>query len=365
MWVYDIVNRQGVQLARVRPSSGSWTTRMNGYGQGSHTFLPADTSQGLTAAEWREFTRPGGDRVLVVSRMKAGIDAPLAVYAGLIDDQEFDYDSGRLTVQHKELRWILQDRFALQVPTFNRASVYTIAGKSLRGAARAVIAKGLISTLGDNWHFPVVLPADQSGTVEKSWPVNKFVSLEDMLAEVCKMDGGPDIAFDPVWTSGGRLEWWARIGSPRISAGVFEWSASAADTPVRGLREQLDSSRQKSGVFAPGDGSGEDRPVGTAGGIAGSGMPDRDAVVSFSQVEKETELNSLALANLKAHREPTLRTTFSLHAPDTDLGDQFRLGSQTRIWVEGSVFLSDGWREGYVVALSGDMGSLVGVEALP
>lgn len=366
-YVYDIVNRQGVKLAsQLKPVSGSWTTRMNGYGDGRHTFVTGDASQGMNAAEWREFTRPGGDRVLVVSRKKAGIDHPLAVYAGLIDDRDFDDDTQTLTVSHKELRWILQDRYASQIPSFNPAGKFTITNKSLKGAARAIISKGLISALGDNWHFPVVLPADESGGFSKDWPLEKHTSIESMLAEVCGMDGGPDVTFDPIWTAGGQLQWWAKIGAPRLVGSFFEWSLGVADSPVKRFKERENSSKQRSGVFAPGEGSGAKRPVGLSpdGGVAGSGMPDRDAVVSFSDVEKESDLDSLALAHLKLHREPTRSTTFSLHAPDTDLGDTFRLGSTTKVWVEGSSFLADGWRTGYVTTLSGDMSPDVAVEAL-
>lgn len=364
-WVVDIVNRHGVHLARVDAKSGSWATRVNGYGQGRHTFLPGDLSQGYTAEEWRDLTRPGGDRVVVVSRLKNDGDSRFAVYAGLIDDRVWDDDTGELTVSHRELRWILADRFGAIVPLYNPSSSFGVSNKSLRGAARAIIAKGLISTPGNNWHFPVVLPADEAGGFSKEWPLDKFSSIEDMLAEVSAMDGGPDIAFDAVWTADGRLEWWARIGSPRIAGSTFEWATGVADSPVRGFREQENSAEQKSGVFAPGDGSGPDRPVGRAGNVAGSGMPDRDAVEPFSQVERLSDLNSLALENLKVFREPARSTTFGLYAPDTDLGDTFRLGARTRVWVQGNAFLVDGWREGYVTQLSGDMGSMLRVEVQP
>lgn len=365
MWVFDIVNRQGTQLGRVVPKSGSWATQINGSGQGQHTFLPADSSQGFTAAEWRDLTRPGGDRILVVSRVKYQNDNRFAVYAGLIDDRAWDDDTGELTVSHKELRWILADRYAAIVPLYNAEGDFVVENKSLRGAARAVIAKGLLSTPGNNWHFPVVLPADQAGSFKRKWPINKFTSIEEMLTEVSSLDGGPDVAFDAVWTNDGRLEWWARIGSPRIEGSTFEWATGVADSPVIGFKERENSSKQKSGVFAPGDGTGKYRPVGTAGNVAGSGMPDRDAVVAFSKVEEDAELDSLAMANLKAHREPTRSSTFSLYAPDTDLGDSFRLGARTRVWVQDNPFLVDGWREGYVVRLSGDVGMNVAVEVLP
>lgn len=365
MYVYDIVNRQGVQLARVFPSQGRWQTRANGAGSGSHSFVVADPSHDLSPEDWREFTSTGGDRVLVVSRMKDGIDAPLAVYAGIIDDTDWDDPTGVLTVSHRELRSVLEDRKGAQIPTYTASSTLTVSGKSLRGIARALISRGLISTMGDNWHWPVVLPADEAGSQSRSWEMYKLESIESMLAEVQAADGGPDVAFDPIWSSGMRLEWWARIGTPRIAGSTFEWSASASESPVLSLRERTNSSQQRSGVFAVGAGSGAAMLVGRAGSLAGTPMMDRDADVSYKSVDSQAELDSLALAELKRNREPRRLTSFALHGPDTDLGDTFRIGSRTRIWVEGNAYMSDGWRAGYVTALSGDMSDRIGVEAQP
>jgi hypothetical protein len=305
--------------------------------------------------------------VLVVSRMKDGIDRPLAVYAGLIDKTSYDAAGRSLTVTHKELRSIAADRFGSMVPSYAPGGSFSVSGKSLRGIARAVIAKGFLSAPGDNWHFPVVLPADESGSQERIWHNYNLNSIEDMLSEVQDADGGPDIAFDPIWTAGMRLEWWARIGTPRIANNWFEWSLSAPDTPVLSFVEDVDSSKQRSGMFVPGEGSEEKMLVGRspAGGIAGSGMPDRDGLISMKSVDSQSELNSLALSALKTHREPARTTSFSLDGPGTDIGDTFRLGARTRIWVQDDPFLTDGWRDGYVVGLSGGMSTEVSVEVQP
>ena len=367
IWQVEIVSELGEVLAAVEPSAGTWVTRINGTGSGSHTLQVRDAADGYTAEEWRDMLAGGGKRRVVVSKWQVPFTRPFAVYWGEISDEvDVDDDAGTVTVSHAELRGVLASRYGAMIPTYSPGGAFMVTGRSPRGAAVEILQHALTtSTPGDNWHYPLILPAAGSGSLTKTWPHHKLDSCEQMLTDVQNLPGGPDIAFDPVWSTTGRLEHWARLGSPRIAGETFEWSTIAPETPVRKLRERTSHARQRSGVLVAAEGSEADMIVGRAGSRPGSPMMDRDVAVSAKSITTQAEADEAAAAELAATREPVRQTSFALHVPDVPLGDTFRLGARTRLWVENHWYLTSGWREGYVVAISGDMSDEIGVEVQP
>lgn len=367
IWHVEIVNKLGEVLAAVEPSDGSWVTRVNGTGSGSHTFQIRDADDDLTAADWNDLTIGGGQRRIVVSKWQVPFTRPFALYWGEISDEvDVDDEAGTLTVTHLELRNVLSSRYGAMVPTYGPGGSFGVTNRSLRGAAIEIIRHGLTTSApGDNWHYPLVLPAAEAGSFSKSWPHYELASCEEMLTDIQTLPNGPDIAFDPVWSTTGRIEHWARVGSPLIAGADFEWSYIAPETPVRKLKEKVSYSRQKSGVFVAGEGTEADMIVGLAGNRPGTPMMDRDVAITAKDAETQAEADAIAEAELAATREGIRQTSFSLHAPDVPIGDTFRLGARTHIWVENHWYLPSGWRHGYVVAISGNMTDEIGVEVVP
>lgn len=363
IWHVEIVDEFGEVLAAVEPSDGNWVTRVNGTGGGAHTFqVRADDD--YTAAEWNDLLVGGGKRRIVVSKWQVPFTRPFAVYWGeLADEIDVDDEAGTVAVTHSELRGVMQSRYGAMVPTFAPDGAFRVTNLTLRGAAIEIARHALTtSTPGDNWHYPVVLPAAEAGSFSKAWPHYALDTTEKMLTDVQDLPGGPDVAFDAVWSTSGSVEHWMRVGSPLIEGIDFEWSYNAPETPVRKLKEKVSSSRQKSGVFVAGEGSEEDMIVGRAGSLPGTPMMDRDVAITAKDAETQAEADAIAEAELAATREPIRQTTFSLHAPDVPLGDTFRLGARTHLWVENHWYLPSGWRHGYVVAISGNMSDEIGVE---
>lgn len=355
MWSYWIVATQsGVKQLQVVPSAGRWRTVMNGVGDGEHTFPLRDTLTALPRSTWQGLAQPWA-RTLVV----CWDDTP--VYAGVILKSKYERATGMLELTHSELRVIFSRRMSFMVPTFTPSGSFTLSSKSLRGLVRGVVAKGAISVPGDDWHIPVVLPADEGGSESRTWFTYNFDSIESMITELQDTDGGPDVHLSPRWSTSGTLEWVLRIGTPALTGVTVEWNATANSDALE-LVQTMDATKQVTGMFALGNGSEQDMKVGKSPnvGIPGSDIPNLDTTRPFKSVDNVTELNALALGELKAFREPT--TQFSVSTLASGVLPALVVGSTIKVWVDGDEFMNDGWRTGYLLGMSGDTSEKIGLE---
>ncbi|MGC5078454.1 hypothetical protein [Agrococcus sp. DT81.2] len=342
-WTHQIVDtKSGTRLTNVDVADWPYQTLANTAGQGTCDVVVRGS--GLTKSDWDDLLRPR-DRTIVHS-----LDG-FAMYAGLIERETWDGASGVSKVASIEMRAMASRRYPFSVPTYNAGFAFDVSGKSWRGIARAIVKAGFHSIPGDSFHLPIILPADEAGTQSKHEPWNEFKLVEDLLREVQDRDGGPDIYFDPVWSSSGKLEWWLKIGSPRLDGPTFE--SRATGSYIDGLKVIVDGSKQLTGVFGIGSGQGHRRVVGKAGSIAGPSIPDMDAPVSFTKVDVQSEADSLAMAHLKAHRTATTAWSFDMVMDGSWAPHELRPGSTVRIWHDGDERVAAGWRDEYVTSVSG------------
>ncbi|MFC7430976.1 MULTISPECIES: hypothetical protein [unclassified Agrococcus] len=327
-------------------------------------FRPRDAAVPLTREKWKDATRPW-DRTAVVSWKG------VAVHAGLLVDEARTHDT--LTAPTVEVRELLSRRYASMPPTYSPTGKLLIANRSLRGLAINLLRAAYRVVPGDNWTLPIELPATEAGPHTREWSHHDFKTFEAMLSEVQDTDGGPDVVLDPQWRPDGLLHWVVRVGSPMVEGASFPvWSASAPRSPIFDFEEGSDGSTQRSGISVLGKGSGQDMVVGLSpnAGIAGTRIPDMDATKSHKHVESKADGDALALAELRAVREPVRwhRFKVDLANPDYPIDvSQFRLGARTKVWHDGDVQFDEGLREGYVTSLSGDLSSTeltVGVTTL-
>jgi len=354
VWSSYLVRPQsGEKRLPIKAADNQWGTVINGIGDGQTTLKLGDLTPSVNDALAEDETRPW-DRAIVT----CWDDVPM--YAGLIMRHRWVEKTGTLLLKHRELREIASRRHPFMVPTFNKAGTLVISGKSKRGILRRLIEIAYISEPGDNWHFPVALGPDEAGA-EPDFvkPNEKITNIEQMFSEVQDMDGGPDWYLRPAWDGNGRLYWQSEIGAPKLSAGMAEYHAFAATSPVTELAQDTDGTGQASGVFGVGEGSGQDMIVGRAGPLVGyPQIPDMDVRRSYKGVESEDVANSLALGDLKSIRNPTRQLSFKLHASELS---RVKLGSTVRLHLDGSKFLS-GVRDTYVIGISSDGTDHVTVE---
>lgn len=354
MWSFVICDSlTGARQLAVSPSGGSWRTGVNAnVGTGEHSFQLRDRG-GLSPAVWRGLVRPWA-RTLVVCW-----DGD-PVYAGLISGHEYDRDTGVLNVSHQEFRAVLSRRLVSSGVSYSAASAFEVTAKSLRGMARAIVARYTIRNPGDGFTFPVVLPSDEAGGESRRWPFYEFATAEDMLAEIQDTDGGPDVYFRPRWSSSGSLEWVIEVGSPALSGPTVEWVLGAQESPAIGVRQVTDARATLTGVVGIGKGTEQDMVLGFAGAL-GSFPVWLDATRSFKSVDVAAQLDALALGELRAVEQPTRQLRVS-SAPARFAFPGARVGATVRLLVSGDHFIEDGTHVQRVIGLAGDMGSTIRLE---
>ena len=355
-WICDTIS--GLKLMPVFPSSESWRRVMNGIGSGTHTFQLRDAETALPRDVWRDLARTWARTVVT-----CWDEVP--VYAGPIQHVKYHRPTGVLTLSTVEVRAILAKRMPFGVPGYVPNGASAVSGKSLRGVARQVVRWGtFMNAPEDDWYLPVVLPADEAGGESRSWPHHEFATVDDLLAEIQDTDGGPDIDCRPRWSGAGRLEWELRLGSPALSGSVFEWDLTAPEVNVFDFTHSRDGSKQLTGAFALGAGSGADMIVGQANnpGSPSGRIPNRDDKRSFKLLRTKPEADARAAAEVKAFREESELDEFKLLASEVLPG--LLPGSQLRQWIEDDWFMADGWRSQIVAGMSGDLSEQIGVELL-
>jgi len=343
-WFCDTVT--GVKQLRVVPSSGAWSRVLNGAGSGSHTFQLGDRK--LPRSSWRSLTSPWA-RTLVVAR------GGKVVYAGLVKSLQWDAATKTLTVNHADVRTILGDRYPFGVTSYHGGTL-VVTGKSFGAAAAMVVGAGLIGPR-PIFALPIVLPSTAtSGTYSHTYNAYNFTTVADALTDIQKL--GPDIDFEPRWSSSDTLEWVMRVGANLLTGGAFDFPMNAGKPALTGVKNMLDASQQVTGVYAIGQGSGEDMIVGgiPAGTEQAAIIPARETTQPYKESKTEAEASGYAVAATNALHEATSQWSFSYIIND-DIApvENLQLGSTLRLYYDDDEWIYDGWQTVRLTGLSGDM----------
>lgn len=356
MWSYWLCDTFTGARLRVHPASGTWRTVINGIGSGTLVCALRDPELKLPRETWREWTRPWAYTVVA-----AFDDVP--VYAGVITRRQYQRATGLLTLSWSDVRIIMGSRYQYVIYGHDPQGSFRVEGRSLRGTARAVLSRAFLGVGGD-WDLPIILPPDEAGSETREWFAYRFQSTEQMLREVQDADNGPDVYLQPAWTPAGTLQWAARLGAPRLTGPLLEVHGSAGEASALDLSEVTDGAKQLTGIWMQGEGSEVDMRLGRAGdgpGFVGPRIPNLDAPVPAKSVSDTGQLDSLARAEWRARRSPTEQVELGVLA--SAALPTLVLGSTVRVWVYEDDFMLDGKREGYVIGMSGTVGSeMIGVE---
>ena len=342
-----------------------WKTAMPGPSEWSVDLHLRGSDVFAGPAEARKYTAHWM-RTFVVSWV-AEDGGETAVAAGLVKRHEFDDDSGVLTLTVIELRCMLDWRMVSDVAGYFAAGMFTLSGKSLRGLVRGLIQAGLRRAVAEPfWDFPINLGADEAGSLSMAEPFFEMATIEQILSRVQAPSDGPDVHFDPHWLDQKTFEWRLVIGSPRIDGAAFEWSQSAADSPISSPRVVSDGTQMTTGVLVAGQGSDESMRVGKGGWVGGDpGIPWRDRSIAAKSVEDQAELDALGAGELASNTEPAVVKTFALDITDDIDPAALRIGSNITVTTDGNEYEMPGEFTGDLVAVgSGGPGRLT-LEVLP
>ncbi|VXB32503.1 hypothetical protein [Pseudoclavibacter sp. 8L] len=374
-WICDSIT--GVKLREVFPEDGTWKTLMNGVGSGNHTFSMADEVERLVAngmprsaateevrTVWPELLDPDGWKPALVVCWG---DVP--VYAGLLQRQVGAGATNKVTVNHVEVRALMDERLMHPVGDPTRGN-FVLFGVNARTAAAQIIRKALGPYLNGwdfrpRWDVRLTPYTPEPGTFEMPVKAFEVQNGEQLLTLIQDDEGGPDIHFRPRWRESDQgLEWEDRRGSPRLSAGTHEFVIGAEENGASDVSFITDAKNQATGAHVVGKGTEEDmrRGWGTEQLPLGTGWL-LDKVLSLKHISDPLTLDSHGRAFVKAHKHATRQFSMSVRADGSPSGGllgptaaQIMPGTVMRVLPSNSLILRDEWLDGYVIGVSGDMG---------
>lgn len=362
--------RTGRRLTQLPVSAGSWSTVLNEPGEITVTIPLGDQSVSRRAEILAQLEPT---RCFLAVQVGDAI-----VEAGPIWSHDFDGDSGQLTVKALGLGSLWDHRLVVKVLT----SGQTYQGTSLSwsGLSLGTIAKRLVSTAMSHTggSLPLILPPDETGTHERTYPGYELASLGQRLEELVNVEGGPDIAFDPRLTTD-RLgvEWVMRTGTaadPLLHQGggqAWVWDTAAPRWPGGQVSVTVDATQRVNRAFAMGDGFETSLLLATAQDASqwSRGYPLLEATSTHSTVTRQATLAGHARAMIDQGSAPW--TTWKLRATTGSVvvgdGNVVRAGDWCAIHIPaGHMYLREGVYRSRLGRMTGDAeGRFVELTLLP
>lgn len=288
------------------------------------------------------------------------------IEAGPIWVRTWDQDAGTLTIRAAGLRSIFDHRLLLShLIDWQHAGAIAASSLSWSGLSLGTIAKRMVQAalahVGGG--LPVVLPGDQAGSATRTYPGFELATVGQRLDEIAQVEGGPEVAFDPVLTAD-RLgvEWVMRTGTtadPTLHQDGLDWvlDASAPRGPVAGFTVTEDASSVATRALAKGSGTDEatliSRPA-VRTDLLDAGFPLLESARTYSSVLEQGTVDGHARADLAGNDRPW--QTWSLKVATDDRLGQYRPGDWWQVRVGEHVYLDRGAYRARLASLKGAFG---------
>lgn len=333
MWTYWITDTMtGTKLHPVRPSSGSWSTRLNATGSGSHTFhMPRP------ALDWDYLTKHWSRTIVPYWN-----GVPIG-YEGIINRRAYNRDAGTLTIDHADVRSLWGARTLMGIDGFNPLDKEERIGYSPESLYRMEmrllfegVTPGFVMNFDDSYYLdPLTAPHD--GTAEFKVTDYQFPNAMKALDLIQNMDGGPDTHYTCRETAGA-VERFVRIGTP-LTGPLREFHMEAMTPGLKSYQSVEDGSQMNTIVYLGGEGTEELRPVGSAMDTTPD-IPALEYTGSVQNVDSIDTLNSLAQSRLDRYRTPLKEVTVVASAQYAPV-DQLVLGQILRLRFQSDPFEAD------------------------
>ncbi len=349
--VWSCDTKTGQKLACIPVAGFPWGTALNMGSSGSATvLLNEDRTKGFDWWSLVDVVR----RTLVIE----WDGSPM--YAGIIWSWDYAYDTKRLTVQHADLWSILTKRILF---TGNLSNIeeqkLTMASKSLWDLARGIVEAG---TAG-SYSLPIFYQGTTGGTRSRTWYGYEMPVVADELEAIMNTAGGPDVVFDPRWsTDGERLEYLMWDGAD--PGGVVPVNLAANDKQLFDIRVRRDASKVATIMIGFGEGSEED----VQSYVSDPGQfyyPNLVGEASFPTEKDPDVLFDRVDAAHDAVMGPTEQWSASMHASAAFRVTMLKIGRYFEVYSKGDPLILDGYQKLRIIQISGDLTETVKLEFQP
>lgn len=99
------------------------------------------------------------------------------------------------------------------------------------------VARGLIAETMKWGELPIDLPPAEGGVNSRRYDCWDFAKVSERIKQLCEVQGGPEIRFDPRVTATGNLRWLLR-GADELTDNDWHWNTSLPG--VRAMMEDID-----------------------------------------------------------------------------------------------------------------------------
>lgn len=324
----------------ITPKSGSWGRAQNAGRSGQCVLQAGDQSD--PDAVIRSTTWPLLHFV-VVEWLTSPLAAPVILYAGIVTDTEYSWKSKDVTLSHADIWWLFTRRFVLKdrTSTFaTKPSKFVYVNIDAATLAKMGIQGGTNGGSDPQYVLPIVLPANGTGTIDRTIYGYDLETVQDILDEAIQAEGGIDIDFRPRWSTEGTLEWVMDVNANKTT--VLDWDLDAEETPVTDFNFRVAGSGVGNVVYGVGEGMEVDMKV-HAAKTAGSVYLALERQVAFKSVKNADALRRRTLGEMVPTNGAIRQIDMSVQADGPPHVGQFKLGSTIRWKADNDPWLLAGW----------------------
>ena len=201
------------------------------------------------------------------------------------------------------------------------------------------------------------LPADGAGTFSATWEWWRFLTIDDLLAEM--EEQGVEIDFRPYINGSGQLRYQTVVGTPIVGSAT-DIPVTVKKSLVKNLQVTTDSTRRVTGVIVAGEGTEAGTLLAWAGNGAGTNpIPIRDVYRSQKDIDDPVKLQAIANTIYAESMNPVEQWSFDLQVTDEFSPELAAVSRVMRMDVRGDPWIPNGMYQKRVIALKGDLSMTV------
>jgi hypothetical protein len=347
VWACDTMT--GARLVPIPVSSFSYTRAMNNMASGTMTMNV--NSKRASKLDLRT--------VLAETKVTLVLEADnQVVAAGVVGNTAYDWDAGRLTVDHADLWTILAARKAILHGIPNAMIAHLIVSGTMSDQAKQLIKEAVAP--GSQYNLPLVLDPEEGGTQTQTYYGYAMQDVATALHEIMDSSGGPDIDMLPEWAPNGNLRWAPRIGD--LTTGVnWEYNLDAARNGLSGVGLKTDATAITTNAYIIGEGS-EKNTLYRSNPSPNRGYPALERDTAYKGVTSLGRLGALAVERTRAYAGPTKQWSVQIDKdgggkPGAPRVQDLQLGDTVRIYSAADPWIPVGWSENRLIKFSGALES--------